>query len=168
MARVWPYFTASPHFFSLQTLAIPRSCCHQIPSFLAMGRKAWLEVQALDVTQLWSSKNYGWKFIEAAYSIQLAKTIECLQGCKCGVIVDKSTDVSVTKQTILYVKAKCQSYHIGSNNMHGEGTGEAVKNAVIDLLGFVGATSSSLVSFTSDGASAMTGSKTGAGVPLQQ
>ncbi|KAF4692857.1 hypothetical protein FOZ63_007396 [Perkinsus olseni] len=145
------------------TLAVEEVALHKSEAFAQ-----WGERHGLNVTQHWRSKNYGWEFVEAAHSIQLAETKEWLRDCKYGVIVDETTDVAITKQIILYVKAKGQSRYVGLRDMHGEGTGEAVKEAVVALLESLDVPRANLVSFTSDGASAMLGKRSGAGVLLEQ
>ncbi|KAF4647597.1 hypothetical protein FOL46_004001, partial [Perkinsus olseni] len=102
-----------------------------------------------------------------AHAIQVAQLKNLVAGTKYGVVVDETTDVAVTKQIILYVKVDGESRYVGLRDMQGEGTGEAIKNAVISLLETIGASKEDLVSITSDGASAMVGARNGASALLE-
>ncbi|EER18101.1 hypothetical protein Pmar_PMAR028375 [Perkinsus marinus ATCC 50983] len=144
------------------TLAIEEVAILKSEAFLQ-----WAEKHGLKVTKHWRSVNYGWQFIQAAHSIQLADIEVWLSGHKFGIIVDESTDISVTKQIILYIKSKGQTRYVGLRDMHGDGSGEAIKNAAVGLLESLQLPKEDLISVTSDGASAMVGAKSGAGVLLE-
>ncbi|EER19221.1 hypothetical protein Pmar_PMAR028687 [Perkinsus marinus ATCC 50983] len=128
------------------TLAIEEVALLKSEAFLQ-----WAEKHGLKVTKHWRSVNYGWQFIQAAHSIQLADIKVWLSGHKFGIIVDESTDISVTKQIILYIKSRGQTRYVGLRDMHGDGSGEAIKNAAVGLLEALQLPKEDLISVTSDG-----------------
>ncbi|KAF4665724.1 hypothetical protein FOL47_004464 [Perkinsus chesapeaki] len=129
------------------TLAVEEIALHKSEALAQ-----WAEKHGLQITPHWRSKNYGWEFVKSAHSLQLkaigfqdgtvqrdildqvAETKAWLHNKKFGISVDETTDIAVTKQVIVYAKAQGCTRYIGLRDMKGDGTGAAVKNAVVQLL----------------------------------
>jgi protein involved in polysaccharide export with SLBB domain len=90
-----------------------------------------------------------------------------------GIVVDESTDLSVNKNLIIYVRYVCPSDLEIKTKLIGDiriadGTASTIANEVRNQLKCIGLESVNLVGLGSDGASVMFGRKTGVGVQLKQ
>ena len=88
-----------------------------------------------------------------------------------SLMVDESTDVSVLKQLVIYgrcvVDGELKSHFLGMRDLFN-GTAETIETSLLQFLQDVGLSLSNVSSFGSDGASVMTGSKTGVATRLQR
>ena len=126
-------------------------------SFLARGER-----NGVACTSSWHSKNYNWSFATAIADVQRQVLKDRVRGLKYGVIMDESTDCAVAKQLVLYVKVQGAVLFAGMLDMAADGSGEAIKNACVQLLTDLDMERKNLTAVAADGAAAMRGSNKGA------
>jgi hypothetical protein len=126
------------------------------------------------IPESWRSKNYAFEFIECINStIRSEILLEIKNAAYHTLIVDESTDISVSKMLILYMK-----FRNANDSVHKTVFAGIVKLTACDSLSILGAIQkfyadneldlNKMVMFTSDGASVMLGKRRGVAALLRQ
>ena len=122
----------------------------------------------------WRSKNYAFEFLEAINSVILSDAMAELRSAQYHtLIIDESTDITVTKMLILYFKFRSvtSTEHktvFGGIVALGMCNAEAITTAVKDFYTANKLDLMKMVMFTSDGASVMLGKNNGVATHLKQ
>ena len=112
----------------------------------------WGERNGVACTSSWRSKNYNWPFATATADVQR----QVLEGpCAGSEVRHNYGDCAVAKQLVFYVKVQGAVLFAGMLDMAADGSGEAIKNACIQLLTDLDMEHKNLTAVATDGAVAM-------------
>ena len=112
------------------------------------------------------------EWLEVINDVIERDVLDKVRQCRCiGLMCDESTDISITKELILYCRIVCNreiQTHFLKLVQLPDGKAETIHDAIIAYLQGAGIHLSSITSFGSDGASVMVGSSSGVATRLKQ
>ena len=128
----------------------------------------------VDLPQSWRSKNYAFEIVESINSVVQTDMISSLRSARVHtLIVDESTDISVHKMLVLYIKFReetdfCyKTVFAGIIQLSGC-TAENILDAITKFYADHALDMNKMVMFTSDGASVMLGRHKGVAALLKR
>jgi hypothetical protein len=112
------------------------------------------------------------EWLEVINNVIEKDVLDKVHQCHCiGLMCDESTDISITKELILYCRIVCNreiQTHFLKLVQLPDGKAETIHDAIVAFLQGAGIHLSSVTSFGSDGASVMVGSSSGVATRLKQ